>query len=126
MSQNTPAPKSATEDNRGEGALTSFPQSRVDFHRVLLAVSQAFGCDPGLITGRRQTQRAARARHAFVALVQMHDPEASLVSIGQALGGRDHTTIISSSRRADELLEHDPEFRAALADAHEALQGEAG
>jgi chromosomal replication initiator protein len=80
---------------------------------ALFASAQAFGISPEEIRGRAQPQRIVRARHAFVYLARTVLAE-SFPRIGRALG-RDHTTAISSMRRAEALIVRDKAFQEAVA-----------
>ena len=86
---------------------------RATLEETLAAASEAFGLAPDEICGRAQPQRIARARHAFVLIARTVLAE-SFPRIGRALG-RDHTTAISSLRRAEALIVRDKAFQAGVA-----------
>lgn len=65
------------------------------------------------LTGQRRTKEIAWAR--FVAMHLARElTEASLATIGQALGGRDHTTVMNGIERVRARLATDPAFVAEL------------
>jgi chromosomal replication initiation ATPase DnaA len=76
-------------------------------------VATATGVPANKLVGAGRDRATARARHLLCWLarsaLQMSFPD-----IGEALGGRDHTTVLMSVRAADRLRD-DEEFRA-LAD----------
>jgi chromosomal replication initiation ATPase DnaA len=56
--------------------------------------------------------RISRARHAVCWIMRQAHPDYSTKRIAELLGGRDHTTIVSSVKRGEVLREKDPGFRA--------------
>ena len=82
--------------------------------------AEAFGLKLEDITGRAQPQRIVRARHAIVWCAREVLKE-SFPSIGKSLK-RDHTTVMSSYRRAQALLERDKAFQEAVRRIREALE----
>jgi len=75
----------------------------------LTGVSEAALASPSRVT------HVVAARHAFV-LVMRERSAWSYPQIGHFLGGRDHSTIVNSERKALARCASDPEF-AALVDA---------
>ncbi len=61
------------------------------------------------IIGPGRDQRHFRAR-AAVCWLALDLKVASLTQIGAVLGGRDHSTILSARRRADDMRARDPAF----------------
>lgn len=110
-------------------AATAVLQSRLDERRsriatiedVIAAGAEAFSLATDDITGRSQPQRIARARHAVVWCAREVLKE-SFPRIGKALK-RDHTTVMSSYRRAQALLERDKAFQNAVNRIREAIEG---
>jgi len=78
----------------------------------IAAAADAFGISVDDMKGRSQPQRIAKARHAFV-FVAREALKESFPRIAAALG-RDHTTAMSSYRRAQALLERNKDFRDAV------------
>lgn len=87
---------------------------------AMVAGADAFGLKLEDITGRAQPQRIVRARHAVVWCAREVLKE-SFPSIGKSLK-RDHTTVMSSYRRAQALLERDKVFQDAVRRIREALE----
>jgi chromosomal replication initiator protein len=85
---------------------------KASLEEALAAAAAAFSLAPDEIRGRAQPQRIARARHAFVYVARTVLSE-SFPRIARALG-RDHTTAISSLRRAEALITRDKAFLAAV------------
>ncbi len=62
------------------------------------------------LLGRRRTRTIARPRQLAMALSK-ELTEHSLPEIGDAFGGRDHTTVLHACRKIDELVETDGRIR---------------
>lgn len=87
---------------------------------AIAAAAEAFGLSLEDMTSRSQPQRIVRARHACVWCAREVLKE-SFPRIGKALK-RDHTTVMSSYRRAQALLERDKVFQDAVQRIREALE----
>ncbi|WP_425410085.1 DnaA ATPase domain-containing protein [Hyphococcus sp.] len=87
---------------------------------AIAAGAEAFGLKLEDMTGRAQPQRIVRARHAVVWCARDVLKE-SFPRIGKALK-RDHTTVMSSYRRAQALIERDKAFQDGVKRIREALE----
>ena len=103
-------------------------KSRLDDRRraatiddAIAAGAEAFGLKLEDMTGRAQPQRIVRARHAVVWCAREVLKE-SFPRIGKAMK-RDHTTVMSSYRRAQALIERDKAFQDGVKRIREALEG---
>jgi chromosomal replication initiator protein len=103
-------------------------KSRLDDRRraatiddAIAAGAEAFGLKLEDMTGRAQPQRIVRARHAVVWCAREVLKE-SFPRIGKAMK-RDHTTVMSSYRRAQALMERDKAFQDGVRRVREALEG---
>lgn len=103
--------KSRLEDRRKVATLDD----------AIAAGAEAFGLNLDDMTCRAQPQRLVRARHAVVWCAREVLKE-SFPRIGKALK-RDHTTAMSSYRRAQALLERDKAFQDRVRRIREALEG---
>ena len=103
--------KSRLEDRRKAATLED----------AIAAGAEAFGLKLEDMTCRAQPQRLVRARHAVVWCSREVLKE-SFPRIGKALN-RDHTTAMSSYRRAQALLERDKAFQDGVRRIREALEG---
>jgi chromosomal replication initiator protein len=97
---------------------------KVSLEEMLAIAAEAFDISPEEILGRAQPQRIARARHAFV-FVARNTLAESFPRIGRVLG-RDHTTVISSLRRAEALIVRDKAFKSGVAKIKAAIGAEIG
>lgn len=76
------------------------------------AVARYFQVTLRDLTGVSRRRNIVRARALAAYLIRtIH--AAPLAEIGSHLGGRDHTTVLHALRRANNLLETDPEFKRA-------------
>ena len=88
---------------------------------AIVAGAKAFGVEVDEVMGRAQPQRIVRARHAIVYCAREVLRE-SFPRIGKALK-RDHTTSMSSYRRAQALIERDKAFQDGVQRIREKLEG---
>lgn len=88
---------------------------------AIAAGAEAFSLKLEDMTARAQPQRIVRARHAVVYCAREVLKE-SFPRIGKALR-RDHTTVMSSYRRAQALMERDNAFQAGVRRIREAIGG---
>ncbi|MEM9705049.1 MAG: DnaA/Hda family protein [Pseudomonadota bacterium] len=88
---------------------------------TISAAAEAFGITVEDIKGRAQPQRIVKARHAVV-FVARETLKESFPRIGEALN-RDHTTAMSSHRRAQALLERNADFQSAVKRIQRAVGG---
>jgi chromosomal replication initiator protein len=72
---------------------------------VLHLVSEAFQVNPEAIRGRQRDKRTTLARQVTMYLMKQVTGE-SLVQIGKAVGGRDHSTVIHACGKITEALAH--------------------
>jgi len=84
---------------------------RLSPERIITAVGLSFDVKADALCGRRRTQSIALPRQ--VAMYLMRQLTAlSLVEIGRALGGRDHTTVLYACARVSERMKQDSAFAA--------------
>jgi len=73
-------------------------------------VADAFGIEVAMLSARKKTQNIALARQVAMYLARNHTG-LSLKAIGEAFGGRDHSTVIHAERLVARLLTEDADFR---------------
>jgi chromosomal replication initiator protein len=81
---------------------------------TLNRVAELFEVTVADLRGRSRTARIVQARFAAAHAMHREHPGMPLSTIGAALGGRDHSTIINALRRAEALARHDPDYGAKL------------
>jgi len=84
-------------------------EPKVDIESVQMEVAKHFGFDVTDLWGRRRFQEVARARMVAVYLCRKMS-EASYPVLGAHFGGRDHTTMMHSFRRIEQVMQDDPGF----------------
>jgi chromosomal replication initiator protein len=89
---------------------------------VLRKVAESFGLTIERILSRDRSREVALPRQIAMYLLR-EEVNCSLPQIGDALGGRDHTTIMYGCEKIADLLERDDHLRRQLIDIKEQLYG---
>ena len=98
-------------------ALTSLlaqtPKDVASVDEVLSAISQFTGITIDRIIGKKRDRATAEARRMAMYMLR---EEAHLTStrVGQALGGKDHSTVINACKRISAISLEDPETATAV------------
>jgi chromosomal replication initiator protein len=101
--------------------LVGEPRRRpVESGEVLRAVSEHYHVSMADLEGKSREHGVAWARQVAMYLLREETP-ASLLQIGQQLGGRDHTTVMHGCAQVGKALAHDDEARRELAAIRAAL-----
>lgn len=80
---------------------------------ILIEVCKRTKLAPDVLRSRNRAHAIARPRQAC-ALVIRRRTKWSTTQIAKFLGLMDHTTILHASRKAEDLIEFDPSFRALV------------
>ena len=93
-------------------ALTDFvpDQSSVDPHRIIQTVAKAFNLTNEEMLSRNRSRNIALPRQIAMYLIREIANE-SLPQIGEALGGRDHTTVMYACEKIADMIERDDMLR---------------
>lgn len=78
---------------------------------LIAAASDITGVAPELFTAARKDRRTARARQ-LVMYLACHHTDLSLNAIGEALGGRDHSTVLHGRDKVEGLLANSSDAEA--------------
>ena len=97
-------------------------QNEMPLDQILCAVSKTFGIPTEKIMSRDRSREVALARQVVMFLMR-NEENMSLPQIGEALGGRDHTTVMHACEKVAALLESDYHFRSRFMVVHEQLYG---
>jgi chromosomal replication initiator protein len=89
---------------------------------VLRAVAIGFGVTIEDLQGKKRTAKISEARQIAMLLLR-ELTELPLSRIGDALGGRQHSTIISGVKRAQKALEIESGLRTLTQEIRAALVG---
>jgi chromosomal replication initiator protein len=105
-----------------EVALRDHAASRpeVGIDDVLTVVARHYRITLGELRGPSRSQRIARPRQVAMYLIRQ-ETDLSLAKIGDALGGRDHSTVLYACDRITDLAEEDETLRRELVTLREGL-----
>ena len=84
------------------------------------AVGRHYGVEVSAIAGRGRTKEIVLPRQVAMYLLR-EETDASLLEIGQTLGGRDHTTVLHGIRQIERALTTDVGLRSHIMAIREAL-----
>lgn len=103
-------------------ALADFlpPRSDVRPERVLDLVARTFNISTEKLLGRDRSREIALPRQIAMYLLR-EEANVSLPQIGQALGGRDHTTVMYAIEKVSDLLERDDRLRRRVVEIRRQL-----
>jgi chromosomal replication initiator protein len=91
----------------------SQPRERVSIEDIITITAQKFGFSTIDLRGKKRTARINKARQIAMYLCR-ELTEASLPQIGDAFGGRSHTTVLHGSNKIAEELEFDTVLEARI------------
>lgn len=92
--------------------------------QILKAVADMFGLTIEELLGRGRSREVALPRQIAMYLMR-EEVNASLPQIGEALGGRDHTTVMYGCDKIADLIERDDRVRRQIIQIRENLYGRA-
>lgn len=84
---------------------------RDKFERVARAVCNNAGVSMEELTSKGRRRVVADARHMVSSIIRELHPSFTFAAIGYFLGYRDHSTVISSIQKHEELVVVDPDYR---------------
>ncbi len=97
-------------------------QNTVEPHAILTAVGRVFGISREKLVGRDRSREVALPRQ--VAMYLMREIGGlSLPQIGEALGGRDHTTVLYACEKIADQIERDDRLRRQVFAVREQVLG---
>jgi chromosomal replication initiator protein len=97
-------------------------RSGITPERIREVVATRWNVPPEALVSKRRTKDLTVPRQVAMYLIK-ELLDVSLVQIGDAFGGRDHSTVIHSIRKVDERLAEDPEYRTRIERVREELTG---
>ena len=98
-------------------------RSNVEPDEVVQTVANAFGVQVDRMLSRDRSREVALPRQVVMYLLR-EESHISLPSIGETLGGRDHTTIMYGCDKIADLLERDDRLRRQVVEIRENLYGQ--
>lgn len=108
-----------------ETSLVDFLPRRneIQSDQIVQRVAEAFGVTVERVLGRDRSKDVALPRQVAMYLLR-EEANISLPQIGEALGGRDHTTVMYACEKVADLLERDDRFRRQVLDIKERIYGQ--
>ncbi len=100
----------------------SSPKHTTSADEIIESVSDVFGVPVEKVMSRDRTKDVALTRQVIMYLMR-EEANASLPAIGQAMGGRDHTTVIHACEKVAQLLQTDNQFRTRVFRAKDMIFG---
>lgn len=98
-------------------------RSSISPGQVVTAVASAFGLSADRLLGRDRSRAVALPRQIAMYLLR-EEANVSLPQIGEALGGRDHTTVMYACDKVADLIERDDRLRRQIFQIREQLYGQ--
>jgi chromosomal replication initiator protein len=98
-------------------------RSKVEPDEVIKSVADAFGIQTDRMLSRDRSREVALPRQIAMYLLR-EESNISLPSIGESLGGRDHTTIMYGCDKIADLLERDDRLRRQVIEIRENIYGQ--
>lgn len=92
-------------------------------HRIIETAADVCGVTVAHVQGRTKAEMPKMARLLAYRACRMHTG-ATLVEIGRMCGAKDHTTVLSGIRQADDRVAHDPAWTEAAAEIDRRLVAE--
>jgi len=90
--------------------------------KVLDVVARAFNLTIDRLTSTDRSRQVSLPRQ--IAMYLLRETDVSLPQIGQALGGRDHTTVMYACDKVADLLERDDRLRRQVVNIRQQLYGQ--
>jgi chromosomal replication initiator protein len=102
--------------------LDSTRRKRITVDDIINAVAQHYAIDERVLKGRGRSRNIVVPRQVAMYLLR-EETESSLVEIGNALGGRDHTTVMHGCEKIAEEINTDSRLRGEVLEIRETLYG---
>lgn len=99
-------------------------RKQVHPEEIIACVAEAFQISPQSLLSRSRARQVAMPRQIAMFLMREYG-NISLPQIGEALGGRDHTTVLYACEKIADMLERDDRLRKQLFEIKEKLYGSA-
>ena len=81
--------------------------------RVINIVADYYNLTPTQLVGKARTGQIALARHIAMYLIRINI-DIPLTKIGNAFGGRDHTTVMNGIEKVESMLKTDDQLKAVI------------
>ena len=98
-------------------------RANIQIDEVIDLVAREYGLETDRLMGRERTKEVALPRQVAMYLLR-EEANISLPKIGEALGGRDHTTVMYACDKVADLLETDDRFRRQVVEIRQSIYGQ--
>src|SRR3990172_4330934 len=98
-------------------------RTEVQVEEVIREVARIFGIPTERMLSRDRSKEVALPRQIAMYLLR-EEANCSLPQIGEALGGRDHTTVMYGCEKVADLLERDDRLRRQVIDIRQKIYGQ--
>jgi chromosomal replication initiator protein len=98
-------------------------RNTVDPEEIVSQVARAFGVTEQNLIGADRSKDVALPRQIAMYLMR-EEAKCSLPKIGEALGGRDHTTVMYACQKVTDLLERDDKLRRQVIEIRDKIYGQ--
>lgn len=95
-------------------------RAELTIEQIISAVAKFYSLSDDILVGRGRTKDVAAARHMAMYLAR-EETDASLPQIGEALGGRDHTTVMHGWEKIAGNIEQNDRLRREMLSIRETL-----
>jgi chromosomal replication initiator protein len=95
-------------------------QAELTVEQIISAVANFYQMDVSVLTGRGRSKDVAAARQMAMYIAR-EETGASLPQIGEALGGRDHTTVMHGWEKITSQIEQDNRLRREMLSIREVI-----
>lgn len=102
--------------------LLAFQERQVNINNIQKTVAEYYKIRIADLHSKSRTRKITRPRQIAMALAK-ELTERSLPEIGDAFGGRDHTTVLHACRKIKELLDSDPRIKEDYVNLSRTLGG---
>jgi chromosomal replication initiator protein len=118
--------QSLTLDLAGSALADLLPRTRtLTPPQIIDAVAAFFSTSTEALIGPDRTKDLALSRQVAMYLIR-EETDASLPAVGDALGGRDHTTIMYGYKKIADMIERDDTLRRQIIAIRERMYSQAG
>jgi chromosomal replication initiator protein len=98
---------------RGTNGQADYTESTLTISTIQQLVAQEWGVTPEALRSKTRTKALTIPRHIAIFLTR-DLLGIQLVEIGRAFGGRDHSTIIHSIEKTNQILEQNPNYKTRI------------
>ena len=89
--------------------------------KIINVVADYYNLTPSQLVGKTRTGQIALARHIAMYLIRINI-DVPLTKIGNAFGGRDHTTVMNGIAKVENMLKTDDALKAVIAELQKRLK----